>query len=110
MKTIKVCIDNYFVYVCIKFERYITNMEPNTAIDTATDYRFNVLERLNRHTPVKRGNIISLVEKKSKKSRSTVKRIIYQTWLDDRDPNYYVLKAFAEVWRIPIEELENPQP
>jgi hypothetical protein len=74
------------------------------------DYKFNILQRLSAHTEAKRANIKLLVKIKSGTSQPTVERVIYAKWSDARKPNYDVLRAFADVFKVPVEELENPKP
>lgn len=71
------------------------------------NYKFNILERLQKFTPEKKKRIIKEVAHKTHRSFSTVKRVVYYKMDSQTAIDYEILKAFAEFFTINIEKLEN---
>ena len=79
----------------------------NVSTLSKSDYRYNILDRLARLTPVNRMKVKQLVKLKSGVSESTLQRVLYQRMEEPRKTNYEVLRSFALVWNCSVEELEN---
>jgi purine nucleoside permease len=75
-----------------------------------SDYRFNIRERMNNLSPEQKENLLNTIERATKVSRTTLKRIMYLRKEDDFKADWQVIASFAIAFNVTPDQLDNLYP
>lgn len=81
---------------------------PSTKFLTDLDYKYNIRERLARVNPVKAKNIKKAVQINTKRSKSTIYRVISAKHGEDISIDVNILIEFSKTFGCTVEDLINP--
>lgn len=71
------------------------------------NYKFNIYDRLTKYTAEAKKKKIKRVAAKAGRAYSTCKNVVYTKIDSDTSIDYKILKAFASLFMVSVEELEN---
>jgi hypothetical protein len=75
-----------------------------------SDYRFNIRERMNNLSPEQKEKLLNTIERATRVSRTTLKRIIYLRIEEDFKADWQVIASFAIAFNVTPDQLDNMYP